>query len=71
MIEATISMSKVNDDVVSVPEAARRLGMTTAQAYDLVFTHQLKSVAAPSGRRLVPRSAIDEWKKQQQTSAAT
>ena len=63
-------MTTVDDDVVSVAKAARLLGMTTAEAYDLVFTRQLKSVAAPSGRRLVPRSAIEDW-KQQHTSAAT
>jgi hypothetical protein len=63
-------MNRVDDDVVSVARAAKLLGMTTAQAYDLVFTRRLKSVEAPSGRRLVPLTAIDDWKKQH-TSAAS
>jgi excisionase family DNA binding protein len=56
------SMGGVERDPVSVAEAARLLGTTIAQAYDLVFTRQLRSVEAPSGRRLVPRAAIDAWK---------
>jgi hypothetical protein len=66
----TSRMKRVDDGVVSVAEAGRLLGMTTAQVVDLVFTRQLKSVPAPSGRRLVPRSAIEDWKSQH-SSAAT
>jgi len=70
MTKVTSSMKRVDDDVVSVAKAAKLLGMTTAEAYDLVFTRQLKSVEAPRGRRLVPLSAIDDWKTQN-TPAAT
>lgn len=63
-------MDVVDPDVVSIGRAAELLDMTTREVVDLVFTRQLKSVAAPSGRRLVPRSAIADWKKQH-TSAAT
>jgi excisionase family DNA binding protein len=63
-------MDPMSQDPVSVAEAARLLGMTIDEVYDLVFTRRLKSVEAPSGRRLVPRAAIDAWKNQQ-TSAAT
>jgi hypothetical protein len=70
MTQATGRMKGVNDDEVSVAEAGRLLGMTTRDVVDLVFTRQLKSVPAPSGRRLVPRSAIEDWKNQH-TSAAT
>jgi excisionase family DNA binding protein len=55
-------MGPVSEDVVSVAEAARLLGMTVDEVYELVFTRRLKSVEAPSGRRLVPRAAIDAWK---------
>ena len=70
MTEVTISMTSVESDAVSVAEAARLLGMTTRETYDLVFTRQLKSVAAPSGRRVIPRAAIGDWKRQH-TSAPT
>lgn len=49
---------------MSVVAAARRLGITTEAAYDLVFRRQLRSVAAPSGRRLVPDEAVEEWLSQ-------
>ena len=63
-------MGGVKGDVVSVAEAGRLLGMTTAEAYDLVFTRQLKSVEAPSGRRLVPLSAIEDWKRKRHSAKA-
>jgi hypothetical protein len=63
-------MDVVDPDVVSIGRAAELLDMTTREVVDLVFTRQLKSVPAPSGRRLVPLSAIEGWKKQH-TSAAT
>jgi len=56
-------------DVVSVGTAAELLGMRIREVYDLVFTRQLKSVEVPSGRGLVPRSAIDDWKNQQTPAA--
>jgi len=55
-------MRSVDDDPVSVWRAAELLDMTIDEVYDLVFTRRLASVEAPSGRRLVPRAAIDAWK---------
>lgn len=52
------------EDLVSIPEAARQLGITTEEAYDLVFGRQLRSVESESGRRLVPVEAISEWRTQ-------
>ncbi len=52
------------EDLVSIPEAARQLGITTEEAYDLVFGRQLRSVESESGRRLVSDEAISEWRKQ-------
>lgn len=49
------------DELLSVPEAARRIGLTTEATYDLLFTRQLPSVESTSGRRLVPADAISEW----------
>jgi hypothetical protein len=57
------------EETVSVPEAARRLGMTTEEAYTLVFLRELRSVEAPSGRRIIPIAAIDRWKSSHPTSA--
>ena len=51
------------DGTVSVAIAARELGMTTEDAYDLVFRRELKTVEAPSGRRVVPLEVIDAWKR--------
>ena len=63
-------MDAVNEDPVAVWKAAELLDMTIAAVYDLVFSRQLASVEAPSGRRLVPRAAIEAWKRAQ-TSATT
>ena len=63
-------MDSVSEDVVSVAEAARLLGMTIDEVYDLVFTRRLASVEAPSGRRLVPRAAIDAWKAASSSASA-
>ena len=46
------------------------LDMTIADVYDLVFSRQLPSVEAPSGRRLVPRAAIRDWKTAQTSAKA-
>jgi len=62
-------MSAVNEDAVAVWEAAELLDMTIADVYDLVFSRQLASVEAPSGRRLVPRSAVEAWKTAQTARA--
>jgi hypothetical protein len=52
------------EGTVSVAIAARELGITTREAVDLVFTRQLKTVAAPSGRRVVPLEVIEAWKRE-------
>jgi len=49
------------EDTMSVAEAAERLGITTSEAYMLVFSKELKSVEAPSGRRLIPLAVVDQW----------
>jgi len=63
-------MDVVSDDPVSVAEAARLLDMTIDEVYDLVFTRRLKSVEAPSGRRLVPLAAIEAWKAAASSTSA-
>jgi hypothetical protein len=47
-------------ELLSVPEAARRLGMTTEACYELVFTRRLRTVVSPTGRRLVPVDAVEQ-----------
>ena len=47
-------MAHVTEQMISVPEAAERLGITPAQAYELVFARQLRTVDSPTGRRVVP-----------------
>jgi hypothetical protein len=50
------------EETVSIPEAGRLLGLTTEQVLDLVFLKELESIEAPSGRRIVPASAIERWR---------
>ena len=54
-------MRKV-EETVSIPEAACLLGLTTEEVLNLVFLKELGSVEAPSGRRIVPISAIERWR---------
>lgn len=49
------------EETVSIAEAARRLGLTTEEAYAVVFSKQLKSVETASGRRVIPVAAIKRW----------
>jgi hypothetical protein len=57
------------EQTMSVAEAAERLGISVQDAYLLVFSKQLKSVEAPSGRRLIPVHVIEEWLRTHQVSA--
>jgi hypothetical protein len=50
------------EETMSVAEAARRLGMTTHDAYTLVLSRRLESVESPSGRRVIPISAVERWR---------
>jgi hypothetical protein len=52
------------EGTVSVAKAAKLLGVTTKEAYDLVFSKRLATVEAPSGRRVVPLGAIGAWKRE-------
>jgi hypothetical protein len=63
-------MSEVDPKgTVSVGKAAELLGLTIAEAYDLVFTKHLRTVEAPSGRRVVPLDTIEAWKREHAVSA--
>jgi hypothetical protein len=53
-------MDEAMDQTISVPEAARRLGITPDEAYELVFARTLRTVEGPTGRRLVPLDALAE-----------
>lgn len=57
-------MVNVTDQTISVTEAAERLGITTEEAYDLVFARRLRTVETSSGRRVVPLEALDQLKGQ-------
>jgi excisionase family DNA binding protein len=57
------------EQTMSVAEAAERLGVSIQDAYTLVFSKQLKSVEAPSGRRLIPILVVEEWLKTHPVSA--
>jgi excisionase family DNA binding protein len=52
-------MADVSDPTMSVAEAAERLGITVANAYELVFAGELRTVAGQTGRRLVPVDALE------------
>jgi excisionase family DNA binding protein len=47
-------------ELLSVSEAAHRLGISVEDCYDLVFSRTLRSVPAPTGRRRVPADAVRE-----------
>lgn len=49
------------EGTVSVAKAAKLLGMTLEEAYDLVFQQRLDTIEAPSGRRVVPVGVIENW----------
>ena len=51
------------EGTVSVAKAAKLLRMTIEEAYDLVLQQRLATVEAPSGRRVVPVSVIEEWQR--------
>ena len=51
------------EGTVSVAKAAKLLGMTLEEAYALVLQRRLLTVEAPSGRRVVPVSVIEEWRR--------
>jgi excisionase family DNA binding protein len=54
-------MDSVMQGTISVSEAAERLGITTADAYKLVFARELRTVESPTGRRVVPIEAVEEY----------
>ena len=54
--------------MASVTEAAERLGITTEEAYDLVFARRLRTVETSTGRRVVPLEALDQLRGQQETA---
>lgn len=54
-------MDSAMQETISVSEAAERLGITTAEAYELVFARELRTVESPTGRRAVPIQALEEY----------
>jgi excisionase family DNA binding protein len=48
------------DDLLSVKQAAQRIGISTEKCYDLVSSGRLRSVQG-AGQRLVPSEAIAAW----------
>lgn len=61
-------MTDLMEQTISVTEAAERLGITTAEAYDLVFARRLRTVESPTGRRVVPLEALREHSKHETTT---
>ena len=60
-------MVEAMDETISVTEAAQRLGITTAEAYQLVFARTLRTIEGPTGRRLVPLGALFELTREGST----
>ena len=52
------------EGTVSVARAAKMLGMRLDDVYDLVFQKRLATVEAPSGRRVVPITVVEDWKRE-------
>jgi len=55
-----MTAEQTDADPVSILEAAELLGRPYNEVFREVFERRLTSVAAPSGRRMVPRSLIEE-----------
>lgn len=55
-----MTADQTDTDPVSILEAAELLGRPYNEVFREVFERRLKTVAAPSGRRMVPRSVIEE-----------
>ena len=53
-------MASVAEQTISVSEAAERLGISTEEAYELVFARKLRTVETETGRRVVPVEALDQ-----------
>jgi hypothetical protein len=70
MARRIVSMTEVNEDAVPVWKAAELLHLTIADVYDLVFSRRLASIESATGRRLVPRAAIDDFRAQQRPAPA-
>jgi hypothetical protein len=51
------------EGTVSVAKAAKLLGITVEEAYGLVFQQRLATVEAPSGRRVIPVTVIEQWQR--------
>jgi excisionase family DNA binding protein len=49
------------DDLLSIPRAAQRLGVSTEKCYELVDDRRLGSIEGPRGERLVSCGAIAAW----------
>lgn len=64
-------MADMAEQTISVPEAAERLGITTAEAYELAFARQLRTVKSPTGRRVVPLEALDEQRTRAESGQTT
>lgn len=54
-------MDSAMQEPISVSEAADRLGITTAEAYELVFARELPTVESRTGRRVVPIEALEKY----------
>jgi predicted site-specific integrase-resolvase len=62
-------MVHVMEQTISVTEAAERLGITTAEAYDLVFARTLRTVESQTGRRVVPLEALEELRTHREAAS--
>jgi hypothetical protein len=59
--------SMTDRETVSMGEAAERLGLTIEEVFDLVFDRVLRSIAAPSGRRIIPLDALEDYRRARET----
>jgi excisionase family DNA binding protein len=62
------TMASVAEQTISVSEAAERLGITTEEAYELVFARRLRTVETATGRRVVPIEALGQLRGQQESA---
>lgn len=64
-------MASAVEQTISVSEAAERLGITTAEAYELFFARKLRTVGTATGRRVVPIESLQEHSRREASASET
>lgn len=61
--KASCSLVPMSETVLSMVQAAERLGVEVEEVFDLVLTRQLGFTQASSGRIMIPVEALTEYEQ--------